>query len=116
MSESLARQRLTQERKDWRKNHPPGFYARPETMPDGTVNLFRWRCGIPGPENTPWEGGMYKLEVQFPVDYPMKAPECMYTLPTMHCSVYLHVFPQFDLFPQSSIQMFSNLDISALAF
>lgn len=30
------------------KDHPPMFYARPETKPDGELNLFKWKCGIPG--------------------------------------------------------------------
>eukprot|EP00475_Leptophrys_vorax_P004891 TRINITY_DN12933_c0_g1_i2.p1 TRINITY_DN12933_c0_g1~~TRINITY_DN12933_c0_g1_i2.p1 ORF type:complete len:195 (-),score=25.25 TRINITY_DN12933_c0_g1_i2:4-507(-) len=87
-SEALARQRLTQERKDWRKHHPAGFYARPETKPDGSVNLFRWRCGIPGPENTPWQGGMYTLEVHFPSDYPMKPPDFRFIPIIFHPNVF----------------------------
>ncbi|KAK7263168.1 hypothetical protein RJT34_30753 [Clitoria ternatea] len=44
----IARGRLTEERKSWRKNHPHGFVAKPETLPDGTVNLMVWHCTIPG--------------------------------------------------------------------
>jgi ubiquitin-conjugating enzyme E2 I len=25
-----------------------GFVAKPETLPDGTVNLMVWKCVIPG--------------------------------------------------------------------
>jgi hypothetical protein len=25
------------------------FYARPTKKDDGTMNLFKWECGIPGP-------------------------------------------------------------------
>ena len=28
--------RLTQERKNWRENHPFGFVAKPESKPDGS--------------------------------------------------------------------------------
>jgi ubiquitin-conjugating enzyme E2 I len=44
----IARGRLTEERKSWRKNHPHGFVAKPETLPDGSVNLMIWHCTIPG--------------------------------------------------------------------
>nr|CAD1818790.1 unnamed protein product [Ananas comosus var. bracteatus] len=44
----IARARLAEERKAWRKNHPHGFVAKPETLPDGSVNLMVWRCTIPG--------------------------------------------------------------------
>jgi hypothetical protein len=27
---------------------PQGFVAKPETLPDGTVNLMIWHCTIPG--------------------------------------------------------------------
>jgi hypothetical protein len=33
---------------NWRKEHPHGFYARPEVNGDGSTNLFKWKCGIPG--------------------------------------------------------------------
>ncbi|GJV14850.1 SUMO-conjugating enzyme SCE1-like protein [Tanacetum coccineum] len=44
----VARGRLTEERKAWRKNHPHGFVAKPESLPDGSVNLMKWNCIIPG--------------------------------------------------------------------
>lgn len=46
----IARGRLLEERKQWRLDHPVGFYARPEKR-DGQSNLMRWECGIPGKEN-----------------------------------------------------------------
>ena len=74
MSAGIARGRLMEERKAWRKNHPhvrkiispsvfefvffldfysnfwvfQGFVAKPETLPDGQVNLMVWQCTIPG--------------------------------------------------------------------
>ncbi|KAG6501844.1 hypothetical protein ZIOFF_041728 [Zingiber officinale] len=48
MSGGIARGRLAEERKAWRKNHPHGFVAKPETLPDGSVNLMTWQCTIPG--------------------------------------------------------------------
>uniref|UniRef100_M1A3X8 Ubiquitin carrier protein n=1 Tax=Solanum tuberosum TaxID=4113 RepID=M1A3X8_SOLTU len=48
MSGGIARGRLAEERKAWRKNHPHGFVAKPETLPDGSVNLMIWHCTIPG--------------------------------------------------------------------
>src|SRR4051812_29304004 len=73
---SFARQRLAQERTDWRKNHPPGFFARPAANPDGSVNLFHWKCGVPGRDNTSWAGGLYKLDCFFSSEYPAEPPHC----------------------------------------
>lgn len=30
---------------NWRKQHPHGFYARPEVNKDGSTNLFKWYVG-----------------------------------------------------------------------
>lgn len=30
------------------------------------MDLKNWECGIPGKEKTIWEGGQFKLTVQFP--------------------------------------------------
>ncbi|XP_059630839.1 SUMO-conjugating enzyme SCE1-like isoform X3 [Cornus florida] len=48
MSGGIARGHLAEERKAWRKNHPHGFVTKPETFPDGSVNLMVWQCIIPG--------------------------------------------------------------------
>ncbi|WFD24350.1 SUMO conjugating enzyme Hus5 [Malassezia equina] len=56
-----------------------GFYARPEKEADGSLNLLVWEVGIPGKANTPWEGGVYKLKMYFPEEYPSKPPKCAYT-------------------------------------
>lgn len=83
--------------KAWRKDHPFGFYARPEKVhvhyfpnwqnSDGTLNLLSWTAGIPGKPDTPWEGGLYKLSLVFPVDYPAKPPKCKFTPVLFHPNV-----------------------------
>ncbi|KAJ6335222.1 hypothetical protein OIU78_011956 [Salix suchowensis] len=44
----IARGRLAEERKAWRKNHPHGFVAKPDNAPDGSLDLMVWKCIIPG--------------------------------------------------------------------
>ncbi|KAK4393272.1 SUMO-conjugating enzyme SCE1 [Sesamum angolense] len=88
MSGGIARGRLTEERKAWRKNHPHGFVAKPETLPDGTVNLMVWHCTIPGKPGTDWEGGYYPLTMHFSEDYPSKPPKCKFPQGFFHPNVY----------------------------
>ncbi|KAM0945621.1 putative ubiquitin-conjugating enzyme E2, ubiquitin-conjugating enzyme/RWD [Dioscorea sansibarensis] len=88
MSGGIARGRLAEERKSWRKNHPHGFVARPETFPDGTVNLMVWNCTIPGKKGTDWEGGNYPLTLLFSEDYPIKPPKCKFPQGFFHPNVY----------------------------
>ncbi|KDN44736.1 ubiquitin-conjugating enzyme 9 [Tilletiaria anomala UBC 951] len=80
--------RLAQERKDWRKDHPFGFYARPQKAGDGGLDLQVWDVGIPGKEGTPWAGGVYKLQMTFPNEYPAKPPKCKFVPPLFHPNVF----------------------------
>lgn len=47
-----------------------GILARPKNDAD----LFSWEAFIPGPSESPYEGYIYKLNIVFPQDYPMRAP------------------------------------------
>ncbi|KAJ3693150.1 hypothetical protein LUZ60_012245 [Juncus effusus] len=84
----IARGRLAEERKAWRKNHPHGFVAKPLTLPDGSVNLMIWHCTIPGKEGTDWEGGNFPLTIYFNEDYPTKPPKCKFPKDFFHPNVY----------------------------
>ena len=64
MSAGIAATRLGAERKSWRTERPFGFYARPNTNPDGSLNLMRWTCGIPGKAGTPWANAIYPLSME----------------------------------------------------
>ncbi|CAD7697652.1 unnamed protein product [Ostreobium quekettii] len=85
---SVSRSRLAEERKAWRKDKPFGFHARPETNPDGSSNLLRWKCHIPGRPNTLWEGGFYPMTMEFPEEYPTKPPKCKFAQGFFHPNVY----------------------------
>jgi ubiquitin-conjugating enzyme E2 I len=63
---ALCMNRLNEERKQWRRDHPFGFYAKPQRNAQGVLDLKTWECGIPGKEKTLWEGGLFKLSVIFP--------------------------------------------------
>lgn len=88
MSRQTALTRLERERKDWRKDHPNGFYARPRTAPDNSVDLMNWECGIPGKEGTPWESGLYRVAVHFTDDYPIAPPQCLFKPVIFHPNVF----------------------------
>lgn len=53
-------------RKQWRRDHPFGFFAKPARTPQGVLDLKKWECGVPGKDKTLWEGGLFKLDVTFP--------------------------------------------------
>jgi hypothetical protein len=53
-------------RKQWRKDHPFGFFAKPHRNAQGVLDLKKWECGVPGKKDTLWDGGLFKLDVVFP--------------------------------------------------
>lgn len=85
---SLAKTRLQEERKLWRKNHPFGFFAKPEKSPDGSLDLTNWKAGIPGKKNTPWEEGIFPVTINFPAEYPSKPPKVKFPQGFYHPNVY----------------------------
>ncbi|KAJ1833436.1 SUMO conjugating enzyme Hus5 [Coemansia sp. RSA 2711] len=84
----ISLNRLMEERKQWRKDHPFGFYARPQKTANGELDMMRWECGIPGKESTPWEKGIYKCVLLFTDDYPAAPPKCQFTPPLFHPNVF----------------------------
>ncbi|XGW33480.1 hypothetical protein V3C99_017697 [Haemonchus contortus] len=79
--------RLVEERRAWRKNHPFGFVAKPARDTDGTLNLFKWICAVPGKKGTIWEGGLYKIHIYFNDAYPSTPPICKFDPPVYHPNV-----------------------------
>eukprot|EP00466_Bigelowiella_natans_P019930 jgi/Bigna1/57270/fgenesh1_pm.8_\ len=85
---AAARKRLANERKNFRKQKPFGFFARPEKNKDGSQNLFKWLCGFPGKKGTAWEGGRYKVVLTFPEDFPSNPPSARFEPKIYHPNVF----------------------------
>jgi ubiquitin-conjugating enzyme E2 A len=51
-------------------------------------NLFLWKASVFGPEETPWEGGVFGLNLSFSEDYPQKPPRIRFTTDMFHPNVY----------------------------
>ncbi|ODV96120.1 hypothetical protein PACTADRAFT_75298 [Pachysolen tannophilus NRRL Y-2460] len=88
MMSSLCKTRLQEERKRWRKDHPFGFYAKPNKTVGGALDLQNWTAGIPGKSHTLWEGGVYPVTINFPDDYPSKPPKVKFPQNFYHPNVY----------------------------
>ena len=50
-------------------------------------DIFNWRICIFGPENTPYEGGIFIILIHFPNDYPNVRPEIRFKTPIYHLNV-----------------------------
>jgi ubiquitin-conjugating enzyme E2 D/E len=60
-----------------------GFFARPKNAAD----VFNWEGMILGPSGTPYEGGLFMLEITFPPNYPFSAPKIKFLTKIYHCNI-----------------------------
>lgn len=51
-------------------------------------NLFVWTASVFGPDDTPWEGGIFSLKITFSERYPEKPPRVRFTSEVFHPNVY----------------------------
>ena len=51
-------------------------------------NMYDWNVIIYGPNDTPYEGGMFKARLTFTTRYPHKAPEFKFTSKITHPNIY----------------------------
>ena len=70
--------RLLDERRNFRRDHPFGFTARPVKKADGTDDLWCWKCSILGKQNTAWEDGQYHLTLLFTDRFPAVPPRVIF--------------------------------------
>ena len=66
---TFAISRLKSDYMEMKKNPRPYILAEP--LPS---NILVWHYVIKGPEETPYEGGIYHGIIKFPTDYPFKPP------------------------------------------
>ncbi len=50
-------------------------------------DIKKWNATIIGPEDTPYAGGVFKLNINFPVEYPIKPPEIKFVTNIFHCNI-----------------------------
>ncbi|KAG2493635.1 hypothetical protein HYH03_008152 [Edaphochlamys debaryana] len=84
----MALARLQEERKMWRKDHPPGFVAKPRTKDDGSVDMFVWDCKFPGQKGTYCEGGLFPCTIFFSKEHPAKPPGVFMPKGFFHVNVF----------------------------
>ena len=70
-----------------------GMLDKPISNCGVTVGLFnendytKWRISLQGPKDTSYKGGLFILSINFPKEYPNKAPEVCFLTPIYHINV-----------------------------
>lgn len=77
-----SRKRLMRDLKAM-QSAPEGISAHPHND-----DLMHWKAVIFGPEDSIWEGGIFKLELHFTTEYPMSPPKVKFLTPVFHPNVY----------------------------
>ncbi|KAF9661223.1 hypothetical protein SADUNF_Sadunf19G0045900 [Salix dunnii] len=62
---------------------PAGISGAPQDN-----NIMLWNAVIFGPDDTPWDGGTFKLTLQFTEDYPNKPPTVRFVSRMFHPNIY----------------------------
>jgi len=80
-----ALKRIMREYKELTQDAP--FENDACTVQPKNDDYMQWQATLTGPAGSPYEDGLFFLDIDFPVDYPFKPPKIKFTTNIYHCNV-----------------------------
>ncbi|PKC61942.1 ubiquitin-conjugating enzyme E2 4 [Rhizophagus irregularis] len=76
---------IRKEKHDIDNDPTPLISAAP--IGDGDDDLLHWEAAIIGPPNSPYSGGVFFLDIHFPIGYPLKPPTVIFKTKVYHPNI-----------------------------
>ncbi|PWN99662.1 putative UBC5-E2 ubiquitin-conjugating enzyme [Tilletiopsis washingtonensis] len=74
--------RLTKELMDLNNTPLDGIEITPNES-----NIYKWTAKLHGPADSPYAGGVFVIELDFPIEYPFKSPRLKFATRVFHPNV-----------------------------